>query len=182
MEEKRHSILIVDDERNVLSAVRRCLRSLPLSIETISDPIEAAATVRERTGTIAAVIADQRMPGMTGLDLLRRVKEVSPHTVRILFTAYTDMEVVIRAINEGEVFRFVRKPWEDAELMGVVLSAIQYHELIEENERLLRTVRAQQETLEELERANPGLTTLPPRDEDGAFIIEPPDGSFSPTW
>lgn len=170
-----HTILVVDDEKNMLNAVRRAVRSLPVAVETTSDPMEAAAIVRERGRDFAVVIADQRMPKMSGLDLLRRVKLMAPATVRILFTAYTDLEVVIRAINEGEVFRFVKKPWDDEELIGVVLSAIRHHELIAENERLLAKVREQAETLEELERRNPGLTQLPPQDEGGAFIIEPPD-------
>lgn len=182
MNENQPKILVVDDERNVLNAVRRSLRSLPATLETFSDPVEAASAVRDRPDEFAAIIADHRMPAMTGLELLRRVKDMAPDMVRILFTAYTEMDVVIRAINEGEVFRFIRKPWEDAELVGVVLSALSHHELILENRRLLATVRRQQETLEELERANPGLTRLPPRDEDGAFIIEPPDPADQLAW
>ena len=171
-------VLVVDDERNVLNAVRRSLRTLPVAVRLSNDPYEAISVLRDER--IAVVIADQRMPGMTGLDLLRRMKDVSPRTVRILFTAYSELDVVVRAINVGEVFRFLRKPWDDAELQGVVLSAVKQHELVMENERLLRTVRKQQETLGELERSQPGLTRLPPRDESGAFIIEAPleDGEW----
>lgn len=106
---------------------------------------------------------------------------LAPETLRILFTAYTEMEVLIRAINQGEVFRFIRKAWEDAELVGAVLSAPSHHELILENRRLLATVRRHQETLEGLERAIPGLTRMPPRDDDGAFTIEHLEGGSQVT-
>lgn len=165
-------ILVVDDERNVLNAVRRSLRKLHVHVETSDDATEALGTVRSMSKRIATVIADQRMPGLTGIEFLRKVKAVEPNIVRVLFTGFADMDVVIRAINEGEVFRFLQKPWQDVELQGLVLTALQHHEILVENERLLATVREQQETLEELERLNPGLTKLPPRDESGAFILD----------
>jgi FixJ family two-component response regulator len=165
-------ILVVDDERNVLNAVRRSLRKLDVYIETTDDATEALGVVRSMPDRIAAVVADQRMPGLTGLEFLRKVKDIHPNIVRVLFTGFADMDVVIRAINEGQVFRFIQKPWQDIELQGLVLTALQHHEILVQNERLLATVREQRDTLEELERLNPGLTKLPPRDESGAFILD----------
>jgi len=173
------TILVVDDEKNVLSAVRRCLRNLDVAVETAENAYDALAVIRRSYGGVAVVIADQKMPGMTGLELLQRIRDASPRTVRVLFTGYAEMDLVIRAINEGEVFRFVKKPWDDVELQGVVLCALQHHRLLVENERLTDEVTRQQEDLEELERMNPGLTRLPPKDSTGAFIIEPPSDQSS---
>jgi DNA-binding NtrC family response regulator len=176
MTEKSHTILVIDDERNVLNSVKRTLRKLRVEVETADSAPEALVILGNLRGKIAAVIADHNMPGMTGVELLRRVKKVEPNAVRILFTGYADMDVVISAINEGEVFRFMTKPWQDLELQGLVLTAIQHHDVLVENQRLLRKVREHEATLGELEKQSPGLTDLPPRDETGAFIIEAPDG------
>ncbi|MHC4470315.1 MAG: response regulator [Planctomycetota bacterium] len=170
-----HTIFVVDDEANVLSAVRRCLRTLPVRIEGSTNAFDALAAIESHPGDVAAVISDQRMPGMDGLELLRIVKEARPTTVRVLFTGFAEMDVVVRAINVGEVFRFVRKPWDDLELQGVVQSAIQQHELLVENMRLREKVQQQEAALKDLEDQQPGITKLPPRDAGGAFIIEPPE-------
>jgi len=177
---ERFSILVVDDEQNVLSTVRRTLRRLPVDVETAGSAESALRTVEAQKGRFAVVISDQRMPGMSGDQLLRRLRVLEPNAVRILFTGYTDMDTVIRAINEGQVFRYLQKPWEDAELQGLVLTALQHHKVLAENERLLARVREQEQTMAELERLNPGLTKLPERDESGAFIIEPPQPGSVP--
>ena len=170
------TVFVVDDEANVVRAVQRDLRKvLNLSVKGFTDPGDVLPAIRNHAGPVAAVIADQQMPGTTGLELLRRIRVAFPGTVRILFTGYADMDLVIRAINEGEVYKFLKKPWEEFELQGVVLGAIQHHEILEENERLLKKVKEQKVTLSALELENPGITKLPPRDSSGAFIFESPD-------
>jgi response regulator RpfG family c-di-GMP phosphodiesterase len=156
----------------VLNAVRRTLRSLDINLVTLDNPYDAFALVKQQPH---AVVADFRMSGMTGLRLLRLVKEISPTTVRILFTAFADTELVIDAVNKGEVFRFIRKPWDEIEFQEVILNAIEFHDVLKENQQLLATVRQQNDALREIEKQSPGIAKLPPQDEGGAFIIEPPE-------
>jgi FixJ family two-component response regulator len=178
MTDTSRTIFVVDDERNVTRAVQRDLRNIQnLMVEAFTDPGAALLAIQNHPTPVAAVIADQQMPGTTGLELLRKMRLTLPNVVRILFTGFADMELVIRAINEGEVYKFLKKPWDEYELQGVVLSAIQHHDILDENERLLKQVREQKLTLSALEREHPGITKLPPRDSSGAFIIEPPDAA-----
>ncbi len=176
MTDTSRTIFVVDDEPKVTRAVQRDLRNIPnLSVEAFTDPGTALLSIQNHPTPVAAAIVDEQMPGTTGLELLREMKVAFPNVVRILFTGCADMELVIRAINEGEVYKFLQKPWAEYELHCVVLSAIQHHDLLEENERLLKQVKEQKLTLNALEREHPGITKLPPRDSSGAFIIEPPD-------
>jgi len=83
----------------------------------------AAALELVKRFSIPVVVSDQRMPGMTGVELLRQVRAIAPHTVRLLLTGYTDLAAIVGSINEGEVFRFVRKPWDNDEIRTVLAEA-----------------------------------------------------------
>ena len=119
------AILIVDDDATILLALERVLKDQPLRVDTESDPL--AALDRIRPGSYAVVISDQQMPGMTGIELMARIKTVSPDTVRILITGNADMETTVRAINEGEIHRFIQKPWNRSDLLQHVSLAVQRH-------------------------------------------------------
>ena len=136
-------ILIVDDEPNVLSALKRLLASEGLEITTTSSGQEAIDLLGR--GEYAVVVTDQRMPVVSGTDLLAQAREVSPETVRILLTGYADIDAAIEAINRGRVYRFLTKPWNDQELRLVVRQAADQFELAAENKRLQK-VTAQQNT------------------------------------
>ncbi|MFZ5440958.1 MAG: ATP-binding protein [Myxococcota bacterium] len=132
--ELKGRLLLVDDEENILRSLLRVLRRGEWIIETALDA-EAALKVFERFRP-AVVISDFRMPGMNGVDFLAKVKELDPHTQRIMLTGQADQHAIEEAINRSEVFRFISKPWNDAQLLLTVKSAFEQHELVSDNERL----------------------------------------------
>ena len=118
-------LLIVDDEPSVLSALRRALRqhfAQTLEIQTCTDPAHALALVRAKKFDI--VLSDLRMPDLDGLGFLSLVSALSPASVRMVLTGSADFETAQRAINEAGVFRFLTKPWTDAELRGHMAAAV----------------------------------------------------------
>ena len=117
------TVLCVDDEPSILHALERVLRSHGCRFLSASSGAEALRIlVREQ---VDVIISDEAMPKMFGTDLLRRVKTISPATSRILLTGHCDNQsVVIRAVNEGEVFRLLAKPWNDEQLLQVIAEAV----------------------------------------------------------
>ncbi|MBO9663684.1 response regulator [Dokdonella sp.] len=111
------SVLFVDDEERILRSLRMLFRGRCEILATTSGQ-EAIEWVRQRP--IHVVVSDQRMPGVSGVEVLRAVAEHSPATMRILLTGYADMDAVAASVNEGEIYRFVEKPWEGAYLLDVV--------------------------------------------------------------
>ena len=109
-------ILLVDDEARILRALKALFRDYQ-TFET-TNPLEAAALAKQHD--VDVVICDQRMPEKTGVDVLRDIKESHPRALRILLTGYSDLKAVIGSVNEGEVFRFVHKPWDNTELKELV--------------------------------------------------------------
>ena len=128
------TILLVDDEPGVLNALRRQLQE-EYHVLTAASGDAAIKIVSEEK--VALIIADQRMPGMTGAELLRRTRGISPDTVRILITAYADLNATIEAVNQGGIFNYIAKPWEPEELSAVVRSACETFALRQENKRLM---------------------------------------------
>ncbi|HET9576831.1 MAG TPA: response regulator [Usitatibacter sp.] len=118
--DRRVRVLFVDDEERILAGLRALFRH-EYNVLITDAPQEALALVK-RHG-IQVVVSDQRMPGMTGVELLRRVKEQAPQAVRILLTGYTDLAALVGSINQGEIFRFVKKPWDNEELRQVLSDA-----------------------------------------------------------
>jgi signal transduction histidine kinase len=142
--------LVVDDEPDVLRSVYDLLR-INFHVVTCSEVAEAIA-VLESSAKIHVIMTDQRMPSMTGVELLRRAKEVRPETTRLLFTAYADIRAVVDAINQGSVFRYIAKPWDPEELEMVVRQAVEQYELLVEKARLLSELQASNERLLEANR------------------------------
>ncbi|MFN7122123.1 MAG: response regulator [Hydrogenophaga sp.] len=113
-------VLCVDDEPGVLRALDGLLRER-FDVSSTTDAREALELVRHSAFDV--VISDQRMPGMTGTEFLKEVKDLSPHTMRLLLTGYADYAEVLQSVNDSEVFRFVHKPWDNRELMETVTYA-----------------------------------------------------------
>jgi DNA-binding NtrC family response regulator len=163
-------ILIVDDEENVLSALRRSLRrEQDYHLSFASQPKEALAKLAE--APVDLVLSDHLMPNMTGLEFLKLVRDRYPDCMRIMLTGHADMQTAISAINQGEIYRFLTKPWDDTELKVTLHLAFEQLDLARENRRLLTMVRNQQHFIEKLEREHPGIGRLR-RDESGAIIID----------
>lgn len=112
------SLLLVNDEPNILSALRRLLRAPGYRIHSAGSGAEGLALLERET--VDLVISDMRMPEMNGAEFLDRVRSRWPDTVRVLLTGYADMASTVDAINRGEIFRYVSKPWDEAHLLGVV--------------------------------------------------------------
>jgi len=143
---KETSVVIVDDEVNVLKACVRLFRNEPYNIFTTADYSEALYVIGNQN--IKVVLSDQRMPGISGVEFLRLVKEEKPEVIRILFTGYADIQAAEAAINEGEVYRFINKPWKDENLRVVVRDAIQRYDLTEENRKLFELAKKQNQELQ----------------------------------
>jgi DNA-binding NtrC family response regulator len=116
----RTRLLCVDDEQLVLSSLTRLFR-VDCDVVTANSGEEALRLVRENDFHV--VISDQRMPGMKGVDLLRQMKEVAPQTMRILLTGYSDLGAIVDSVNDGEVFRYITKPWKNDALRYTVALA-----------------------------------------------------------
>lgn len=128
------TILIVDDEPVVLTALKFTLEREGFHVVACTSPLKALAILQERD--FAVIISDQRMPEMMGLDFLIESRRIRPYASRILITAVLALPTIVDAINKGEIFRFVAKPWLREELVATVRNAVQRHELVTHNEAL----------------------------------------------
>ncbi|MDB6020639.1 MAG: rpfG 1, partial [Pedosphaera sp.] len=134
VKELGHPILIVDDEEIVLVALRDTL--LREGYRVVASPHAVHALSILKAQQFSVVITDQQMPLVTGLEFLAQVKQIQPNATRILITAVLSLGTVIDAINKGEIYRFVVKPWLREELLATVKNAVQRFDLINHNERL----------------------------------------------
>ena len=142
------TLLIVDDEPGILSSLRRLLRPAGYKIHT-AESGQAGLLVLEHE-MVDLVISDMRMPEMDGARFLEQVRARWPGTTRILLTGYADVNSTIEAINRGEIFRYIAKPWDDNDLMLVVRDALERRRLQNENARLLVLTQAQNDELKDL--------------------------------
>ena len=126
-------ILVVDDEPDNLDAIRFNFGK-SFSLLPAGSGEEALALVKQHD--VAVIVTDQRMPRMTGLELLKAAREIRPDAVGIIVTAFTDVDVLIEAINLGRIYRYVTKPWDAKELRGILVHAIERYQLVRENRRL----------------------------------------------
>jgi response regulator RpfG family c-di-GMP phosphodiesterase len=144
-------VLIVDDEEIVLVALRDTLLREGYGIVASPHAIHALSVLKEQQFSV--VITDQQMPMVTGLEFLAQVREIQPDATRILITAVLSLSTVIDAINKGEIYRFIVKPWLREELLATVKNAVQRHELISRNARLQAATQAMNGQLQELNLA-----------------------------
>ncbi|MCK4622774.1 MAG: response regulator [Desulfuromonadales bacterium] len=149
MPEESIKILLVDDEVNITKALRRLLmEDERYDIYIAHSGPEGLAQIVAEPG-IGVIISDQRMPEMTGVEFLQQAREMTPDAVRILLTGYADIEASIAAINQGAVFRYLTKPWQDDELLQVVAGAARGFWLVAENKRLNALVAKQNKELQD---------------------------------
>jgi EAL domain-containing protein (putative c-di-GMP-specific phosphodiesterase class I)/FixJ family two-component response regulator len=132
--ERQRTLLLVDDEENILSALKRLFRRDGYRVLTASSGMQGLEVLAENP--VDVILSDQRMPGMAGVDFLRHAKDLYPNTIRMTLSGYTDLQSIIDAVNEGAVYKFLTKPWEDERLRDHVALAFRQRELAEENHRL----------------------------------------------
>ena len=151
----RHTLLVVDDEKDVVKSVQDLLR--------LRYRVLGATNAREGMDLMAQeevqiVMSDQRMPEMSGVEFLSQVRGDFPEAIRLLFTGYADIRAVIDAINQGNVYRYITKPWDPDELQTIIDEAAERYDLIVERNKLLTLLQQQNRDLEkantDLKRAN----------------------------
>jgi two-component system, NtrC family, response regulator AtoC len=130
----KYPVLVVDDEQDNLDAFRFNFKRV-FTILSAQSGQEALDILRETD--VAVIVTDQRMPKMTGLELLREALAIRPDAVGNILTAFTDVDVLIEAINQGQIYRYITKPWDAKEVRGVLVQAIERFHLRRENRRLL---------------------------------------------
>jgi putative nucleotidyltransferase with HDIG domain len=145
-----HTVLFVDDELNILKAVQRLLRHEQMNVLCASRAQEALELLDRQPAQV--VVTDQRMPEMSGVDLLSAVRERHSDVVRMMLTGYTEMNVAVEAINRGEIFRLITKPWNDEELKATLRQAFDHYDLKQEIKRLNQITREQNFKLQDMNR------------------------------
>jgi putative nucleotidyltransferase with HDIG domain len=145
-----HTVLFVDDEVNILKALKRLLRSEDMNVLCASRGQEALDLLEKNPAQV--VVSDQRMPEMTGVDFLSHVRERRPDVVRMMLTGYTEMDVAVDAINRGEIYRLITKPWNDDELRATIRQAFDHADLKAEIKRLNQVTREQNFRLQDMNR------------------------------
>ena len=161
-------ILIVDDEENILNSLKRLFRKEPYEILTAIDGEEGLKILDDHQ--VDLIVSDLKMPQMNGVEFLKRAKEKNPVPLRIMLTGHADLKSIIDAIDQGEIYRFLLKPWDDEELKMTIRQALDYYHLWKENRMLVRTVKKQSQVLQELEREHPGISKVE-KDEDGSIVL-----------
>lgn len=174
-EESEVKILCVDDEPNILSALRRTLTSFGYKVISAKSGQEGLKLLQRES--VQLVISDMRMPGMDGVSFLEYVSVRWPDTVRVLLTGYSSLDSTIDAVNRGHVYCYIAKPWDDDDLKVTVSQALHHYDVVMENKRLADQVRAQQSQMleqqreiEELKQRHPSLMSVE-RDSDGSISI-----------
>ena len=143
-DQQERTVLLVDDEENILSALTRLLRRDGYRILKANSGREALELLAGNK--VGVILSDQRMPEMSGVEFLRKAKVLYPETQRIVLSGYTELKSVTDAINEGAVYKFLTKPWEDDLLRAHVREAFEHYEMSRENRRLTREIlRANEE-------------------------------------
>jgi DNA-binding NtrC family response regulator len=163
-----NAILLVDDEPQVLKALTRCLMDDGYEILT-ADSAEAGLALAH-AHPFKVVISDQRMPGMSGTEFLALMHLRYPQTVRMLLTGHASVDAAMLAVNQGNISRFLIKPWDNLELRLAVRMAIEKHDLEMENRKLLALVRTQSKQLLEIEKKHPEITEFD-RARDGSYQL-----------
>ena len=141
------NILLVDDERNILTSLKRLLRPLKYNVHMATSGAEGLTILEENP--IDVVISDMRMPEMDGAEFLDRVNLQWPDTIRILLTGYSDIGSTIKAVNKGKIFQYIAKPWQDEALKTSIEKAMELAHVRKERDQLLILTRQQNDQLSE---------------------------------
>lgn len=134
LHKRERTLLLVDDEPNILAALKRQMRGANCRILTAPGGQQGLALLESEA--VDVIVSDQRMPGMTGVEFLRIVKSSHPDTVRMVLSGFTELQSVTDAVNEGAIYKFLTKPWDDIQLRAHIEEAFRHKEMVDENRRL----------------------------------------------
>jgi DNA-binding NtrC family response regulator len=169
-------VLLLDDEPNVTAGLKRALHHEPWKIFTAAT-VGGAFDILAREA-VDVIVSDERMPGMSGSQFLAETRKKYPNVIRMILSGQANLEAAVRAINEGEVYRFLLKPCNPADLSVTIRQALEHKQLVELSRKLLREYEKKQALLDELERANPGITQIE-TDESGAICLDEEDNELA---
>lgn len=141
----RPKVLLVDDEESILNSLRRLLRSQPYDVLLANSGAQALEIMAQQS--IDLVMTDARMAGMDGATLLAEIHRRHPSTTRILLTGYADLAMIIKAINEGQIHRYISKPWNDEEMLLTLRQSLAHQHSERERQRLEQLTRQQNDQL-----------------------------------
>lgn len=144
----QNTVLCVDDEINVQNSLKRLFRKEKFTFLTASSGIEALNLMQGKE--VNVIIADQKMPAMSGTELMARVKEAYPDIIRIILTGYTDVDSISESVNKGHIYKFFLKPWNDQALVLEVRQALEQYDLIQANKVLHQKVQEQNLALQQI--------------------------------
>ncbi|WP_413674832.1 EAL domain-containing protein [Massilia cellulosiltytica] len=144
------TLLLVDDEPSIVSSLKRLLRGDGYRILTANSGSEGLKLLEEHT--VDLIVSDQRMPEMTGVEFLRKVRQLYPDTVRIVLSGYTELQTVTDAVNGGAIYKFLTKPWDDEQLRSHIQEAVAYGAMANENRLLTLEVRTANQKLAAVNR------------------------------
>lgn len=163
------TVLFVDDDPFVTASLKRRLYSEPYRILEATSGQQALDILASQP--VDVIVSDERMPGMTGTELLTRVAELYPDTIRMMLTGLENLEEAARASEETRIWRFFTKPCHAVDLALSIRQVLHHKATLDENRRLSRTVAVQAALLERLEKEHPGIASVD-RDEEGAVLID----------
>ncbi|HUH01674.1 MAG TPA: response regulator [Kofleriaceae bacterium] len=162
-------VVIVDDDREILQTITRTLRGEPYRLHTFDDPTRVLEFINEHH--VDVLVSDIDMPQMSGLELMRRARERAPDAARIIVSGVTSMDAAIKAINDGAVHRFLRKPFDPLELRQAVASAGAESVVMAEASESRRKRDSTGIWRARMERECPGLLQVP-RDAEGRYVLD----------
>ncbi len=163
-----NKVLLVDDEVSVLKALQRSLIDEDFDVHLAESAAEGLELLDQHKFKV--VVSDERMPVMCGSEFLSIISLQHPEVVRITLTGQASIEAAMTAVNQGEIYRFLLKPWNDTELTLAIRSAIEKYDLEMQNRKLLSQARIQSMKLDMAEKKHPGPANTD-RSDDGSFVM-----------
>ncbi len=161
-------ILFVDDEEKVFNAFKREVSFLPIDLFYASNG-EEALKILEREN-IDILISDERMPGIKGSELISIVREKFPEVVSIIITGYSDFDAIMKAINSGQVYKYILKPWNKLEMIMTIKNALEFKRDKVLIKKLKEQLLEKENLIYELEKRFPGISSVR-KDEDGSIVL-----------
>ncbi len=160
-----YKVLIVDDDPNIISSLSRLSRGENFKVIGANSAEEALQVLK--TGFFDVIVADENMPGMKGSDFILQVRELYPGIIRIMLTGHANLDLAVKLINQGDIYRFFSKPCSSRDLLLSIRQALQYRDLLQKSYTLLQIVRHQSKIISSIQKNNDEIET------DKFFILEP---------
>ena len=163
----KHTILVVDDDELFIEYIQSVLSGESYNVITASSGQEGLEILKKQHASI--VVSEYKIPIMSGLEFLEKVRIIYPDILTIMVTDQADIKLAIKAINEAGVYKFLLKPWDDMDFKNTIKKTLESLQVIKERDVLIRKVKTHEATLKDLEKRYPGITKVE-RDEDGCIL------------